>query len=377
MKKICFTATIPAVVHSFLKGHIRACGEKWSVKICTHPQGAELLSDLDAQFIPIPFERKISPWRDLCTLLQLLRLFRRERFELVHSIMPKTGLLSMMAAWLSGVPNRLHTFTGQVWATRRGWKRSTLKLFDRLIVLFATQILVDSPSQRDFLVAEGIVGKDKAQVLGHGSICGVDARRFHPDLAARKAMRKQLGIDEAQTVILFLGRLNRDKGVLDLAAAFAEIAAHRSDVVLALVGAEEDVPFESVREICRVCSHQLRRVSFTPEPERYMAMVDIFCLPSYREGFGQVIIEAAAAGIPTVATRIYGIVDAVAEGETGLLYSSGDVPSLTHNLLICIENKDFRQKMGETARARALALFSSQKITGELLDLYDKVLDRG
>ncbi len=377
MKKICFTATIPAVVYSFLKEHIRACAEKWSAKISTHPQGAELLSDLDAQFIPIPFERKISPWRDLCALLQLLRLFRRERFDLVHSIMPKTGLLTMMAAWAAGVPNRLHTFTGQVWATRQGWKRSALKLFDRLIVLFATQILVDSPSQRDFLVAEGIIGKDKAQVLGHGSICGVDVRRFHPDLAARQAVRKQLGIDEAQTVILFLGRLNRDKGMLDLAAAFAEIAAHRSDVVLALVGAEEDVTFESVREICRACSHQLRRVSFTPEPERFLAMADIFCLPSYREGFGQVIIEAAAAGIPTVATRIYGIVDAVAEGETGLLYPAGDVPALTHNLLICIENKDFRQKMGEAARARALALFSSQKITGELLNLYDKVLNRG
>jgi glycosyltransferase involved in cell wall biosynthesis len=377
VKKICFVATIPAVVNSFLRGHIQAAAEKWTVKITSHPKGSELLSDLGVQFIPLPVERKISLWRDLCALWQLVKLFRRERFDLVHSIMPKTGLLSMFAAWTAGVPFRVHTFTGQVWATSKGWKRVALKQFDRLIVLFATHILVDSPSQRDFLIAERILPKNKGSVIGKGSICGVDGQKFRPDDSARNSVRKELEISEEQTVILFLGRLNRDKGIFDLASAFADIAAHRSNVVLVLVGAEEDAPFARVQEICRASVHQLRKVDFTPEPERYMAMADIFCLPSYREGFGQVIIEAAAAGIPTVASRIYGITDAIADGETGLLFPAGDVSALTKTLSLLVDNKEYRRQMGEIARKRALDFFSSQQITADLMKFYDKVFAKG
>ncbi|MGZ8145082.1 MAG: glycosyltransferase, partial [Methylosarcina sp.] len=343
----------------------------------SHPKGSELLSDLGVQFMPLPVERKISLWRDLCALWQLVKLFRRERFDLVHSIMPKTGLLSMFAAWAAGVPFRVHTFTGQVWATSKGWKRVALKQFDRLIVLFATHILVDSPSQRDFLIAERILPENKGRVIGKGSICGVDGQKFRPDDSAKISVRKELEISEEQTVILFLGRLNRDKGIFDLASAFAAIAAHRPDVVLVLVGAEEDAPFARVQEICRASIHQLRKVDFTPEPERYMAMADIFCLPSYREGFGQVIIEAAAAGIPTVASRIYGITDAITDGETGFLFPAGDVPALTKTLSLLVDNKEYRRQTGEAARTKALDLFSSQQITADLMKFYDKVFAKG
>ena len=373
MKKLCFVATIPDAVHSFLQGHIRASTKKWSVKIIASPERAELLNDLDAEFIPLPIERKASPWRDLHTLVKLVILFRRERFDLVHSIMPKAGLLAMLAARLTGVPVRIHTFTGQVWATKRGWRRTALKIFDRLTVLFATRVLVDSPSQRDFLIAENVLPLGKGDVIGHGSICGVDARRFHPDTQVRSAVRAELGIGLEQTVILFLGRLNRDKGILDLAAAFTDLSASRTDVLLVLVGAEEDVPFAQVQEICSAHRDRLRRVGFTPYPERYMAAADIFCLPSYREGFGQVIIEAAACGVPTVASRIYGITDAVDDGNTGKLFPAGDVSALTGSLSGLIDDGALRQHMGEAARVRALDLFSSEKITEELVRLYEQL----
>jgi len=377
MNKICFIATIPAVVHSFMTGYIRALAKNRSVKIISNPNGAEYLTDLDAQFIPLAIERKVSPWSDLLVLVQLVILFRRERFDIVHSIMPKTGLLSMLAGRLSGVPNRIHTFTGQVWATKRGWKRGTLKLFDRLIVLFATQVLLDSPSQRDFLISEGVLPQGKGIVIGHGSICGVDAHRFHPDARVREAVRSELSISSEQSVILYLGRLNRDKGILDLAVAFTEIASNRSDVVLVLVGAEEDVSFEQVQQICGVVNRErVRRVNFTLNPERYMAAADIFCLPSYREGFGQVIIEAGASGIPTVASRIYGITDAVEDGKTGLLFPAGDVAELRQALLRLIENQEMRQIMGVLARKRAIEFFSSERITTALLRLYETLLTR-
>jgi len=374
MKKLCFVATIPAVLHSFLRGHIGSCAKKWSVNIISAPVDAELLHDIPAPFIPLAVERKISPWRDLLALAQLVRLFRRERFDLVHSIMPKTGLLSMLAAWMAGVPYRIHTFTGQVWANKRGVKRLILKQFDKLIVRFATHILVDSPSQRDFLLSEGVLPQGKGIVIGHGSICGVDAQRFHPDTQLRKVVRAELDIGLEQTVILFLGRLNRDKGMPELAAAFADIAANHFDVMLVLVGAEENVPFAQIQEICGKHSTQLRRVGFTPNPERYMAAADIFCLPSHREGFGQVIIEAGASGVPAVASRIYGVTDAIEEGKTGLLFPAGDATALKQALLELIINKDMRQQMGKAARLRALELFPSNRITEGMLAFYNDLL---
>lgn len=375
MKSMCFVATIPAALSSFMSTHVQSAAAHWTVSLCSHPQDAELLSGLNARFVPVNFARKIAPWQDLRALLHLFGLFRRERFDLVHSIMPKTGLLAMCAAWAARVPHRLHTFTGQVWATRSGWKRWALKQFDRLIVLFATRILVDSPSQRDFLIAEGVLPENMAVVIGHGSICGVDVRRFRPDADIRRSARLELSIADADKVILFLGRLNRDKGILDLASAFSELCDKRSDTILVLVGPEEDVAFAEVEAICRNCSDRLRRVSFTRNPERYMSTADIFCLPSYREGFGQVIIEAAACGVPSVASKIYGIIDAVADGDTGLLFPAGDIAELVAQLLQLLEDPDNRRRLGERARNRAVELFASDKITDELMALYQQMLE--
>ena len=370
MKKIAYTATIPAVIHAFLREHINAAASEYSVTLITHPANAGLLDDLPANFIPIAFERKISPWRDLVTFIQLIICFRRERFALVHSIMPKTGLLTMLAGFLTGVPIRIHSFGGHVWSNKKGLQRGFLKGFDKLIVLFATQVLVDSASQRDFLVAEGVLYPEQALLLEHGSICGVNPNRFKPNVEIRRTVRLEIQISMEQTVILFLGRLNRDKGIPELAEAFANLSVVCDDILLLLVGAEEDFPFTEVQKLCAARPELLRRVLFTAQPERYMASADIFCLPSYREGFGLGIIEAAACGVPAVATRIDGITDAVDEGKTGLLVPAGDVTALTQALLKLIKDRQLRQNMGQAAKARALDLFSSEKITAALLKLY-------
>jgi glycosyltransferase involved in cell wall biosynthesis len=291
----------------------------------------------------------------------------------VHSIMPKTGMFAMSAAYLAFVPVRIHTFTGQIWVTQQGVKRMLLKWFDKLIVGFATCIMADSPSQRDFLVSEGVLPPGKAKVLGAGSICGVDPLRFHPDPEGRQAVRHELGITQDTKVILFVGRLNRDKGMLDLAVAFDTIARQHKDVALLLVGAEEDVSFSRIQEICFAARDRLHYVSFTATPERYMAAADIFCLPSYREGFGMTIIEAAACGVPAVASRIYGISDAVADGKTGLLYPAGDVHALTQALLRLSADDELRKQMGDEARGRARAMFLSESIARDMVTLYDSL----
>jgi glycosyltransferase involved in cell wall biosynthesis len=248
-----------------------------------------------------------------------------------------------------------------------------LKWADRFIVKLATSVMADSPSQRNFLVAEGVLPQGKVQVIGTGSICGVDAVRFRPDNGAKQKIRTELGIEPDAKVILFVGRLNRDKGMLDLAAAFEALAKQYPDVVLLLVGAEEDVPFSQIQNICHKKRDRLHHVGFTVTPEYYMASADVFCLPSYREGFGMTIIEAAACGVPAVASDIYGITDAVANGETGLLFTAGDVGALTDALIKLLNDNELRQKMGNAARERALEFFSSSRIAGEMLELYGKL----
>lgn len=377
MKKLCYVATVPAAVHAFLRGHIQAAAENYDVTVVCNSAEKHLLDGLNARLIFLPIERKPSPWKDLQVLFQLFMLFRREQFDIVHSMIPKTGLLAMLAARIALVPVRIHIFTGQVWLTKRGVKRKLLKWFDQLIGTCATFVLVDSPSQRDFLVSEGVLSLSKSKVIGAGSICGVDIERFHPDLDTRRAIREVLGVAQSTKIILFVGRLNRDKGMLDLAAAFNEIARSHPDVILLLVGAEENVPFSLIQEICREHRDRLRYVRFTSTPERYMAAADIFCLPSYREGFGMTMIEAAACGVPAVASRIYGITDAVQDGKTGLLFPAGDVAALTQALLSLITSTELRHKLGNAARVRALEFFPSEKIIREMMVLYDDLSKPG
>ncbi len=374
MNKICYVATIPAVVNSFLRDHIQAASEKYAVTVVCNSEDKYLLDGLNARLILLPIERKPSPLKDAFVLFKLFKLFRHEQFDIVHSHMPKTGLLGMLAARLAGVPIRINTFHGEVWATRSGWQRKALKLLDQLVSLLATNILVVSPSQQAFLIKEGILPQGKAKVIGAGSICGVNPLRFHPDSDAGFTLRNDLGITQEATVILFVGRLNRDKGMLDLATAFYAIAQHHSNVVLLLVGAEEDVPFSKIQEICNTELECLRYVSFTAMPERFMAAADIFCLPSYREGLPMTILESAACGVPTVASRIYGITDAVEDGKTGLLFTAGDIAGLTQALLKLIDDAHLRQEMGVAAKQRALELFPSYKITAGIMALYSELL---
>ncbi|MFA6013854.1 MAG: glycosyltransferase family 4 protein [Gallionellaceae bacterium] len=373
MKTLCYVATIPAVVHAFLRPHIQAAAEKYRVTVICNEADKHLLEGLKAQLILLPIERKPSFVKDVTLLIKLIFLFKKQRFDIVHSIMPKTGLIAMLAAKLTQIPTRIHTFTGQVWATKIGLKRVLLRSVDKLIGWLATSVLTDSPSQRDFLINEGVLSSLKVKVIGAGSICGVDPLRFHADMPSRQFIRHNLEIPAEAKVILFVGRLNRDKGMLDLAAAFNALARQHSELILLLVGAEEEITFSQIQQLCQSVQTRLRYVSFTATPEYYMAAADIFCLPSYREGFGLTIIEAAACGVPAVASNIYGITDAVEDGMTGLLFPAGDIRGLTRALTKLIIDNELRINMGQSACARALDQFSCAKITSEMVGLYDNL----
>lgn len=281
----------------------------------------------------------------------------------------------MLAGRLAGVPHRLHTFTGQVWVTRQGSTRFVFKSIDKLMAHLASTILVDSSSQRDFLVAEGVLKAEQGTVLGDGSISGVDIERFRSEPDERKKVRTELGIQPERMVFLCLGRLNRDKGVLDLAEAYRLYRHGGADGHLLLVGPDEGALQPLIVKIAGKYHDKLHFVGFTRTPERYMAAADVFCLPSYREGFGSVIIEAAICGIPAIGSRIYGVVDAIVENETGLLHEPGNALQLSECMRRLAQDDALKNLMGERARERARRSFSKDILCQELLTYYQKAFD--
>jgi glycosyltransferase involved in cell wall biosynthesis len=378
--RICRIATVPF----FLQNHLReqACatalaGHDVTLVSSDGPEAPLLRSIPGLTFRAIEIPRQISPLRDLVALWQLYRLFRRERYDIVHSTTPKAGMLAAVAGYLAGIPVRLHTFTGQVWMEKRGMLRFLAKAGDRITAALNTQCYADSFSQRDFIIAEGVASPQQVRVIGEGSLAGVDLRRFDPAVwSARKdGIRAELGIAAGTKIITFIGRLNKDKGINELVTAFESLRRGGCDCVLLLIGPPDPdwaTGASEVREQIEA-DPNIRSLGYRSEPERYLAVTDIFCLPSYREGFGNVVIEAAAMGVPTIGTDIVGLRDSIVNGETGLLVRPKDADALADALSALLADEGRRVAMGIKARARAVKHFDAQTVNSGVVEEYARL----
>ena len=372
--KACIVVSSPMTIEAFLQDQIRAMNALCEMSVVANaPDGAFLKKlNIRAHFKGVPLKRQVCPLTDLHTLYSLLLIFLRERFQVVHSITPKAGLLGMGAAFFVRVPVRVHTFTGQVWATKSGVARAVLRFLDKLIAGFATHVLVDSCSQRKFLIENGVLSKQKSCVLGDGSISGVNTLRFRPNPEARRKFREKYKIPDQDMVFVYVGRLKRDKGIPELLAAFEKIAKKNSSMWLLLVGPDEENLGSFIQASPAIMKTIM--VGHTSSPDLYLAASDIFVLPSHREGFGSSVIEAGACGIPAVASRIYGLTDAVVHGHTGLLVTRGDVGELARAMEKLGNNRKLRLRMGRVAQRRVKVRFDQKKITEALLQFYRKIL---
>lgn len=378
--RICRIATVPFFLFHHLGEQIAATARSGHEVVLVSSPGegtAALQSITGVSHYALDISRQISIFRDLVTLLRLLVFFRRQHFDLVHSTTPKAGLLAAIAGRLAGIPVRLHTFTGQAWAERSGWVRWIAKACDRLVVKLNTRCYADSISQRDFIVAEGVARADEITVLGQGSLAGVDFTRFnHHRSGTAAAVKARLEIPAGARVVGFVGRVTKDKGIQELVAAFDLLASFGCEnVYLVLVGPLEPerdpLPAELVARIHR--DKRIRMVGYMPAPEEYIAMFDIFCLPSYREGFGNVVLEAAAMGIPTVGTRIIGLTDAIVDGVTGILVPPKDVGALARALKLVLLDDHLRSRLGSQAESRTATLFDSRKVNAGVLAEYESL----
>ena len=373
-------STVPFFVSTQLKDQINFIASNGASVVVVTSDGPELtaikwVNGVSHLVVDIP--RAISPARDFFGLLKLLYLFKCRRFDIVHSTTPKAGFLTAIASFLCKVPIRLHTFTGQPWVEMHGIKRWLALGSDRIIGILNTHCYADSASQRNFLIEMRLIKPDKISVIGAGSLAGVDITRFNPSriiCGERDSLRQKLGIPKGGLIILFIGRITVDKGIAELLEAFKAIEATIKNVHLLLVGPldSESGASESVGLSGQQETPGLHVIGHTDIPELYLSIADVLCLPSYREGFGTVIIEAAAMGIPSVGSKIYGITDAIEDGVTGLLVAPKNVEALADALLKLLDSKRLRKKMGDAARYRVLEKFDSKIINEKIVDEYCK-----
>lgn len=374
--RLCFVTAVPLTLRAFFAAHVHRLARRYQITLVSSGSADDVRELLVANvsFRPVPIARQISPAADLASLRALCTLFRREQFDSVHSMTPKAGLLGMMAARAAGTPNRVHTFTGQVWATRTGAGRAVLKAADRVIASSATRLLTDSASQREFLVSNGIVSGSRIQVLGEGSVAGVDLQRFRPAPETRAAIRTELAIPADAVVFVFIGRLTRDKGIAEMAAAFATAAERDPRPHLIVAGPDEDGSGRDLAAVGARFPGRVHVVDYVARPEDYLAAADVLLLQSHREGFGVVVIEAAAVGLPAIASRIYGVTDAVQDGVTGILHSVGAVPEIADAMLRVTTDHALRQRLSAAARARAVESFPQERISDALAAFYGEML---
>ena len=379
-KKIAIITSSEITITSFLIDYINKLSEIYSITLILNLKDLETFKknfkNTEIKIINLKILRGIDYFQDVKSLFSLIKIFLNKKYDGIFSITPKAGFLSMIASFICRIKFRLHYFTGQVWVTRKGFQRTFLRNIDRLMGFMATHVLTECHSQKKFLEDEKIIKKGRLTVLANGSICGVDTGQFKPDQLLKEKIRADLGISHESILLLFLGRLNRDKGILDLAKVLYNLNnrdVYKKKIHLLIIGPDEENIRQQVELICKDYIKNIHFMDFTDEPEKFMAAADIFCLPSYREGFGMAALEAGACALPTVASKIYGLTDAVGS-DTGLFHTPGDVVGIEDAIMKLVDNKDLRLQMGTKGRERTKNLFEKSYVTNEFVE-YIKTLN--
>ena len=326
----------------------------------------------------VPMEREISPPRDMLALWRVYRTLRQLHPTIVNASTPKAGLLGMLAAWLARIPVRVYQQRGLRLETTDGIKRQILMGAEWLAARCATVIVCNSHSLLENFAVLGLASRSKLRVLGAGSSNGVAVARFRatPErLVQASQIRQALGIPSRSLVLGFVGRLTRDKGIVELIALFERLQDQFPDLHLLLIGDYEEgdpVPQDTRHRITE--SPRIHAPGHISDPAPYYHVMDLLVFLSYREGFPNAPLEAAAAGVPTIGFRVTGVVDAVEDGETGRLVAPGDVDHLLEVTLKLLRDTDLRQQMGRQAFDRATRDFSQEQVWENWRQFYEGCL---
>ncbi|MEJ8583322.1 glycosyltransferase family 4 protein [Riemerella anatipestifer] len=327
--------------------------------------------------IELKMERKISPIRDLLSLIKLYFLFLKEKPEIVHSITPKAGLLSMLAAKFAGVPIRIHTFTGLIFPSKTGMLKKILILMDRLLCWAATNIYPEGQGVKNDLIKYKITQKS-LNVIANGNVNGIDIAHFSPQQVSeevKQQLKQDLNIQDTDFVFVFVGRLVGDKGINELVAAFKQLDVENTKLLL--VGAEErnldPLKEDTIYEIEN--NKNIIAVGYQTDVRPYFAIADALVFPSYREGFPNVVMQAGAMGLPSIVSDINGCNEIIIEGKNGWIIPPKNVEELYLAMRRMMEDKKAYLDLKTQSRQMIVDRYQQQVVWEALLQEYKQLLN--
>ena len=374
-KKIIRTSTVSTSLNTFCRGTLRRLANTYDVVAVSTPDDElrEMAQREGIRVIGVPMRRPIAPLRDIVSLWRLIRVFRRERPTMVHSITPKAGLLSMIAAWVCRVPVRLHTFTGLVFPTATGLKQRILMLTDRITCACATHIVPEGEGVKADLINYNITRKP-LQVLGYGNVRGIDLNHYR---RSPEVMTAAQSISRSDVfTFVFVGRVVRDKGINELVEAFVRLHQAEPATRLILVGWFEDNldPVSGKTRLAIERCDAIEAVGSQSDVRPWLAAADALVFPSYREGFPNVVIEAGALDLPSIVTDINGSREIIVHGKNGVIVPPRNAQALLQAMTQFVQNPQATQAMAANARKMIASRFEKSFVEQCLIDYYKEIL---
>ncbi len=377
--RLLIVTTVPITLRAILREQPRYLSTHFTVELATTMAGD--VSDIEAvesvPVNPVSMARRISPLRDLRSIWEMAKVIRRFRPHIVHSYTPKAGLVAMAASWLCRVPVRIHTFTGLIFPSQSGLKREILRLIDSLICLLATRVVPEGEGVKEDLIAYSVTSKP-LQIIGHGNIAGVDtehySRQARDVMAKASRLASSLNIGKDDFVFCFVGRLNPDKGIRELVEGFQMLPANSR---LLLVGDADDTARLDVSTMNDLHRHaRIHAIGYQQDIRPALAASDVLVLPSYREGFPNVVLQAGAMNLPVIATDIGGSNEIIKPGFNGWLVPPHDARALAGTMREAMNTPEpERAAMGRQARQRIRARFERAEHWQRMVAFYRSELD--
>jgi glycosyltransferase involved in cell wall biosynthesis len=393
--KLIRVATVPISLDKLLEGQLRYLNQFYNLIGVSGED--ELLRKVEKrekiQVYPIKMQRSISPIDDVVSLFKLYKYFKKEKPQIVHSITPKAGLLSMVAAYFANVPIRIHTFTGLLFPTRKGFMQKLLISMDRLLCKCATNVYPEGGGVKRDLITYKITSKP-LKVSANGNINGIDTTFFNPQLFTQihnEDLRKKLNIQHKDFVFVFVGRLVKDKGINELVAAFENLQVkfpsreglgvckndevNPTNIKLILVGPlETDLdPLSSKTLDAIKTNSNIISVGWQEDVRPYFIISNVLVFPSYREGFPNVVLQAGAMGLPSIVTNINGCNEIIKEGKNGWIIPVKNQEELEKAMGNCLVKKDDFNLAKSNARKMIENRYEQKIVWEAILEEYKKL----
>lgn len=377
MKKLIRVTSVPLSMEKLLGNQLSYMNEFYEVIAVSSDEKnlKRIAQNLGVKYHAVEMTRKITPIKDLLSILKMYQFFRKEKPEIVHSHTPKAGLVAMIAAYFSKVPVRMHTVAGLPLLEATGFKRLILNLVEKITYSFATKVYPNSFKMKDIMIEEKFCKPQKLKVLGNGSSNGIDLQHFDPEIFSEKTkqnLKNELNILQDDFVFIFIGRLVKDKGINELVSAFSSMSAFKN-IKLLLVGPLEQsldpILEKTLYEIEN--NPQIITTDFVADVRPYLAISNCLVLPSYREGFPNAVLQAGAMALPCIVSDINGCNEIITDGVNGLIIPAKSEIALKNAMLKLIDEPELYQKLKLTSRKTIENNYSHRKIWEELRLEYD------